>query len=199
MVEFAMGRPIKEKSLTQRDIIEAAIACVEAEGEAALGINRVARELGITPPSMYKHVESGTALRRLVAIAIWNRFLILCCQQIEGISDSSALLRAGAHTARNFARSQPDLYRVMTAMPLQPTEPDCAPIVQSIVTFYRRVLQPYKLTESETIHAMRMLNAAFYGFVATEQAGLLTLEPSTDESYDVMINALIQAIQYIRQ
>jgi rhamnose utilization protein RhaD (predicted bifunctional aldolase and dehydrogenase) len=66
-------------------------------------------------------------------------------------------------------------------------------------TFYKQVLQPYKLTESETIHAMRMLNAAFYGFVATEQAGLLTLEPSTDESYDLMINALIQAIQYIRQ
>jgi AcrR family transcriptional regulator len=194
-----MGRPIKEKSLTQRDIIEAAIACIETEGEAALGVNRVARELGITPPSIYKHVESGAVLRRIVALEIWRRFLALCCQSIEGISDSSALLKTVAHTARNFARSQPELYRVMTAMPLQPTEPDCAPIVQSIVAFYQQVLQPYKFTESETIHVMRMLNAAFYGFVATEQAGLLTLQPSTDESYDVMINALIQVIQYIRQ
>jgi AcrR family transcriptional regulator len=194
-----MGRPTKEKSLTQRDIIEAAIACVETEGETALGVNRVARELGITPPSIYKHVESGATLRRFVVLEIWRRFLALCCQSIEGVSDSSVLLKTVAHTARNFARSQPELYRVMTAMPLQPTEPDCAPIIQSIVTFYRRVLQPYKFTESETIHAMRMLNAAFYGFVATEQAGLLTLEPSTEESYDVMINTLIQSIQYIRQ
>ena len=194
-----MGRPVKEKSLTQHDIIEAAIVCVETEGEAALGVNRVARELGITPPSIYKHVESGAALRRLVALEIWRHFLALCCQSIKGISDSSKLLKTVAHTARDFARSRPEPYRVMTAMPLQPTEPDCAPIVQSIVTFYQQVLQPYKLTESETIHAMRMLNAAFYGFVATEQAGLLTLEPSTDESYDLMINALIQAIQYIRQ
>jgi AcrR family transcriptional regulator len=194
-----MGRPIKEKSLTQRDIIEAAISCVEKEGEAALGVNRVAREVGITPPSIYKHVQSGATLRRLVALEIWRRFLALCCQSIEGISDSSILLKTVAHTARNFARSHPELYCVMTAMPLQPTELDCAPIVQSIVTFYRRVLQPYRFTELETIHAMRMLNAAFYGFVATEQAGLLTLEPSTDESYDVMINASIQAIQYIRE
>jgi AcrR family transcriptional regulator len=193
-----MGRPIKEKSLTQRDIIEVAIACVEKDGESALGVNRVARELGITPPSIYKHVESGAALRRLVAITIWQRFLALCCQSIEGMSDSSELLKTVAHAARAFARSQPELYRVMTAMPLKPTEPDCAPIVQRIVTFYQRVLQPYKFTESETIHAMRMLNAAFYGFVATEQAGLLTLEPSTEESYEVIINALIQAIQYIR-
>lgn len=194
-----MGRPIKEKSLTQRDIIEAAIACVETEGETALGVNRVARELGITPPSIYKHVESGAALRRIVALEIWRRFLALCCQSIEDINDSSALLKTVAHTARTFAQSQPELYRVMTAMPLKPTEPDCAPIVQRIVAFYQRVLQPYKFTESETIHAMRMLNAAFYGFVATEQAGLLTLEPSTEESYEVMINALIQAVQYIRQ
>jgi AcrR family transcriptional regulator len=194
-----VGRPVKEKSLTRRDIIEAAIACVEAGGETALGVNRVARELGITPPSIYKHVESGAALRRFVVLEIWRRFLALGCQSIEGISDPSALLKTVAHTARSFARSQPELYRVMTAMPLQPTEPDFAPIVQSIVTFYRRVLQPYKLSESETIHAMRMLNAAFYGFVATEQAGLLTLELSTDESYEVMINTLIQAIQYIRE
>jgi AcrR family transcriptional regulator len=194
-----VGRPVKEKSLTRRDIIEAAIAGVEAEGEKGLGVNRVARELGITPPSIYKHVESGAALRRLVVLEMWRRFLALCCQSIEGGSDSAVLLKTVAYTARNFARKQPQLYRVMTAMPLQPTEPDCAPIVQSIVTFYRRVLQPYKFTELETIHAMRMLNAAFYGFVATEQAGLLRLEPSTDESYEVMIITLIQAIQYIRQ
>ncbi|MBW4473898.1 MAG: TetR/AcrR family transcriptional regulator [Stenomitos rutilans HA7619-LM2] len=194
-----MGRPIKEKSLTQRDIIAAAIACVETDGEAALGVNRVARELGITPPSIYKHVESGAVLRRLVALELWRRFLALCCQSIEGISDAAALLKTVAHTARNFARSQPALYNVMTAMPLHPTDPECVPIVQSILTFYRRVLQPYSFTQQETIHAMRMLNAAFYGFVATEQAGLLTLEPSTEESYDVMINALIKAIQYIRQ
>ena len=194
-----MGRPIKEKSLSQRDVIAAAIACVEAEGETALGVNRVARELGITPPSMYKHVKNGAALRRLVALEIWQRFLALCCQPIEGMSDSSAMLKTVAHVARDFARSQPALYRIMTAMPLQPNESDSAPIVRRILAFYQRVLYPYQLNETETIHAMRMLNAAFYGFVATEQAGLLTLEPSTETSFNVMIDALIHAIQYIRE
>jgi AcrR family transcriptional regulator len=194
-----MGRPTKEKSLTQRDIIAAAIACIAAEGESALGVNRVARQLGITPPSIYKHVESGDALRRCVALEIWRQFLAECCQSIEGMDDTTELLRTVAHTARNFARSQPSLYKVMTAMPLQPTEPDCAPIVHSIMAFYQRVLQPYHFTDRETIHAMRILNAAFYGFVSTEQAGLLTLEQSTQESYDVMIDVLIKAIKYIRQ
>ena len=43
-----MGRPTKENSLTQQDVIEAAIAILDREGETALGVNRVARELGIT-------------------------------------------------------------------------------------------------------------------------------------------------------
>ena len=148
---------------------------------------------------MYKHVKNAAALRRLVALEIWQRFLALCCQSIEGLNDSSAMLKTVAHVARDFARSQPALYRIMTAMPLKPTEPDSAPIVQRILAFYRRVLQPYQFNQTETIHAMRMLNAAFYGFVATEQAGLLTLEPSTETSFNVMIDALIQAIQYIRE
>jgi len=42
-----MGRPTKEKSLSQKDIIATAIKLVKDEGEAALGVNRVARELGI--------------------------------------------------------------------------------------------------------------------------------------------------------
>ncbi len=45
---------------------------------------------------------------------------------------------------------------------------------------------------------MRMLNASIYGFIAVEQAGLMTLERSTDQSYDVMLDALIVAIEYIR-
>jgi AcrR family transcriptional regulator len=42
-----MSRSVKEKSSTQQDVINAAIACLDKEGEAALVVNRVARELGI--------------------------------------------------------------------------------------------------------------------------------------------------------
>lgn len=62
-----MGRPTKENSLTKQDVIAAAIACLEKEGESALGVNRVARELNIKPPAIYKHLEKNAGLRRAVA------------------------------------------------------------------------------------------------------------------------------------
>ncbi|GAB1545480.1 TetR/AcrR family transcriptional regulator [Scytonema sp. NUACC21] len=194
-----MGRPLKENSLTKQDIVQAAIVCLEKEGECALGVNRVARSLGIKPPSIYKHLDGNPALRRAVALEIWQRFLTLCHQQTTELNEPLAMLRALLHAARNFARSHPALYAVMIQVQLQPSDPDFAPIVEKILNFYERALKPYDLSRDEMIDTIRMLHAAFYGFVAAELSGLLTLERSTDASYEVIIDALVAAISHIRQ
>jgi len=192
-----MGRPIKEKSLTREDVINAAIACLDKEGESALGVNRVARELGIKPPAIYKHLDGNAALRRAVVLVIWRKYLTYCQQQTAGLLEPHDLLRAGGHATRNFARSHPALYRVMMQYQLQPTEPDAAAIIQESLGFLKRSLQLYELNENQLIDVMRMVNAAVYGFISQEQAGLMTLERSTDASYEVMLDALIVAIKHI--
>ena len=55
-----MGRP-KGQTLSVAVIVAAAIACLEREGDSALGVNRIARLLGIQPPSMYKHFDGNAA------------------------------------------------------------------------------------------------------------------------------------------
>lgn len=194
-----MGRPTKEKSLTKQDVISAAIACLEKEGESALGVNRVARELGIKPPAIYKHLDGNVGLRRAVVLAIWRKYLTYSQQQMAGLSEPHALLRAGGHATRNFARSHPALYKVMMQFQLQPTEPDAAALIQESLGLLKKSLQLYELNDSKLIDVMRMVNAAIYGFISLEQAGLMTLEHSTDTSYEVMLNALIVAIEHIRR
>ena len=44
---------------------------------------------------------------------------------------------------------------------------------------------------------MRMVNAAIYGFIMREQMDLMTLQRSTDESYNVMLKLLLIAIQHM--
>lgn len=46
---------------------------------------------------------------------------------------------------------------------------------------------------------MRMVNAAIYGFITREQQELMTLNRSTDQSYEAMLDALIVAIEHIQQ
>lgn len=194
-----MGRPLKEKSLTQKDVINAAITCLEKEGESAIGVNRVARELGIKPPAIYKHLDGNAALRRAVVLAIWRRYLTHLEQQTAGLSEPRELLRTGGHAARNFARSHPALYRVMMQFQLQPTDPDAAALIQESLGLLKRSLQLYKLNDKQLIDVMRMVNAAIYGFISLEQAGLMTLERSTDVSFEVMLDALVVAVEHIGQ
>jgi hypothetical protein len=44
-----------------------------------------------------------------------------------------------------------------------------------------------------------VVNAAIYGFIIREQSELMTLNRSTDRSYEVMLDALLVAIEYIQQ
>ncbi|KJH69993.1 TetR/AcrR family transcriptional regulator [Aliterella atlantica] len=194
-----MGRPVKEKSLSRQDVINAAISCLDKEGEAALGVNRVARELGIKPPAIYKHLDGNAALKRAVALTIWQQYIQWCHEQTKGLEDPHALLQAGGQATRNFAKSHPERYRTMTQFQLNLKDVETAPLIQEVFSFLKRVLQPYNLSESKLIDAMRTVNAAITGFIALEQTGLMTLERSADASYQIMLDALVVAIQYIQQ
>lgn len=193
-----MGRPTKENSLTKQDVIAAAIACLEQEGETALGVNRVARELKIKPPAIYKHLDGNAGLRRAVALAVWRHYLTDCRQQTKGITGSQELFRVSARATRNFARSHPALYNVMMQYQMRPTDPEEAEIIQESLHFLQKSLQLSGLNQDALIDVMRMVNAAIYGFIIREQSELMTLDRSSDASYEVMLDALLVAIDHIR-
>jgi AcrR family transcriptional regulator len=194
-----MGRPLKQNSLTPQDVIRAAIDCLDREGESALGVNRVARELGIKPPAIYKHLDGNTGLRRSVALEIWRNYLTDYQGQTTAISEPRALLRIGAQATRNFAQCYPGRYTVMMQYQLRPTDPEEAKIIYDSLRLFKKSLQLYELSDDALIDTMRMVNAAIYGFIVREQSELMTLSRSPDRSYEVMLDALLVAIEYIQQ
>ena len=193
-----MGRPTKENSLTPQDVIQAAISCLDKEGESALGVNRVARELGIKPPAIYKHLNGNRELRKAVVFAIWRQFLDYGRGKTEGITEPRQLFKAGGIATRDFAKLYPARYKVMMQYQLHPQDKDAGEVIQEAMGWFREGIQGYYLTENQLIDAMRMVNAAIYGFISVEQAGMMTFERSTDESYQVMLDGLIAAIWFIR-
>jgi AcrR family transcriptional regulator len=194
-----MGRPVKSKSLTPQDVIVAAIDCLDLEGEAALGVNRVAKALGIKPPAIYKHLDGNTGLRRAVALKIWRDYVTDCQQQIDRVTAPRELLRSSARSIRNFAKLYPARYNVMMQYQLRPTDAEEVEIIKASLRMFQQALNLYELNEDSLIDVMRMMNAAIYGFILREQSELMTLNRSADASYEVMLDALLIAIDYIRQ
>jgi AcrR family transcriptional regulator len=193
-----MGRPTKENSLTPDDVVVAALQCLDQEGEAGLGVNRVARALGIKPPAIYKHLEGNAGLQRAVALRIWRDYLRDCRQLLETV-DPPLLLQIGAQAMRTFAKTYPGRFQVMSSYQMRPSDPEEAAIIQASLQMLRMALQLYDLGEEALIDVMRMVNAAIYGFIVKEQAELMTLSRSADQSFAVMLDALGVAITHIQK
>ncbi len=193
-----MGRPRKEDSLSQQDVVNAAIACLDKDGEAALGVNRVARELGIKPPGIYKHINGNAGLRQAAAIAIWRDYLLHCQKAVADITDTRDLFHAGAQASRHYAKRYPARYEVMMQYQMRPTDSEEAEIIQRSLHFFKQSLQLHTLSDDMLIDCMRMVNAAIYGFINREQLDLMTLARSADASYEVMLDALLVAIAHVK-
>ncbi len=190
-----MGRPIKEKSLTPKDVVKAAIICIDKEGESALGVNRVARELGIKPPAIYKHLNGNTELRRAVSLEICRIFFDYCEGKMAGIENSRELLRVGGQATREFAKTYPSRFKIMNQFQLQPTDVDAMEIIQISLRVYQKIFAPYNLDSNQLIDAMRIMNSAMSGFINLELAGMLTLGHHVDDSYEVMLDVLYVAVE----
>lgn len=194
-----MGRPKKENSLTPQDVVNAAISCIDQEGEAALGVNRVARELGIKPPAIYKHVDGNAGLQQACAISIWQDYLAAFQEQLLCITEPELLLKTGAQITRSYAKKHSARYAVMMGYQLKPTHPEEAAIIERSLQLFRSSLNLGNLSQDTVIDIMRMVNAAIYGFIIREQSDLMTLTRSPDESYEVMLNALLVAVRHVQQ
>ena len=192
-----MGRPKKENSLTPQDVVTAAIICIDKEGVGALGVNRVARELGIKPPAIYKHVKGNAGLERAVAIAVWKDYLDYFGEQTAAVTDLKSMMFLGAQATRRYAKQHFARYSIMMGYRMKPTDSEEAAIIQRSLQPFRVCLSAEDYAESTLIDIMRMVNAAIYGFIMREQMDLMTLKRSTDESYDVMLKLLLVAIQHV--
>ena len=117
---------------------------------------------------------------------------------MEDLQDPKTLLRTGARVTRGFAQQYPARYAVMMQYQMRPTDPEEAEIIQASLKFFQRSLHLYDLSETTLIDCMRMVNAATYGFIMREQADLMTLSRSSEDSYEVMLEALLIAVEYIR-
>lgn len=100
----------------RREIVEAARRILERDGESALTMRRLAAELGMKAPSLYKHFpDKGSLELELIVL---------------GFEESAAAFEAALATRprsqitalgvayREYARAHPHIYRLMTDRPL---------------------------------------------------------------------------------
>ncbi|MEV5539792.1 TetR/AcrR family transcriptional regulator [Saccharopolyspora shandongensis] len=89
---------------------------LEREGPDALSMRRLAAQLGIRASSIYEHLRDKQALEAaLISVGFEEQAELFA----QAVHRSDAPIAALAAAYRDFARRQPNLYRLMTERPLR--------------------------------------------------------------------------------
>ena len=104
-----------------RDVVEAARRILERDGPEGLTMRRLAEQMGIRAPSLYKHVEGKEDLEALLMAEAFRELG-------QEMHDAVGSLRKGgsrkkaltelARVYRRWALAHPHLYRLVTGGPL---------------------------------------------------------------------------------
>ncbi len=107
-----MAEPLTTRA---RDVVTVGRRVLEQEGPDALTMRRVADELGIRAPSLYKHLPHKNALETAIIADGFEEAAAAFEAAVDGADDP---LTAFVAAYRAFAAAHPHVYRLMTQGPL---------------------------------------------------------------------------------
>jgi AcrR family transcriptional regulator len=178
--------------LDHATVVEAAAKLVDEEGIEQLSLGRVAERLGVRTPSLYNHVAGLPGLKHDLALFCSRELLDRLLRATMGKSRAEAIF-ALANAYRAYARETPGRYAFTLPAP-DPGDQVLQAVAQQLVDVGRAVLVPYKLSEEETIHAIRSLRSIVHGFISLEMAGGFRMPVDLDASFHWLINLYIAGL-----
>ena len=174
--------------LDAESVTEAAAVIIDADGPAALTLTRLAADLGVAPPSLYKHVAGLDDLFVRVTTLSVRRLADDLTAATLGRSGREALL-AIAEAYRRFAIEHAGLYALTQAAPAPGSTAHQAAAARA-VEIVGAALRSYDVPDDLLIHAIRMVRAGLHGFADIESRGGFRMPQSLDESFLMLIDAL---------
>lgn len=160
--------------MSRRDeILDVAERLLAAEGPDAVTMRRVAEEMGIRAPSLYKHLRSKDDIEA----GLQERALVSMAQALAHASD----LQAIAAAYRSWALGHPHLYAVATTGPLHRER--LSPGVEAAAA------APVVAAAGGDEHRARALWALAHGMVMLELAGRFPPDADLDRTWAAALAA----------
>ena len=180
------------RGLTRETVTQAAADLLDQDPFRDLTLADLARHLGVRTPSLYNHIGSLEELRQEIAIFGARELADRLGRAAIGRSGETALV-ALAWAYRDFAIHRPGLHQATQRAP-EPGQNELAAAANVILEILQRVLEPFELSETEQIHAIRALRSMVHGFVSLEQAGGFGMPVDLDESFQYLVEMFIAQV-----
>lgn len=167
--------PVADRRAARREeILAAAESIVRREGVDALTMRRLADELGIRAPSLYKHLRDKDEL----LAALQERALASMGAALQAAGDDLDDLAAAYRT---WARAHPALYEIGTGLPL-----DRERLSEGLEA---RAAEPVVAAAGGDEHRARALWAAAHGLVDLELHDRFPPGADVDAAWSALVDA----------
>ncbi len=154
--------------LTRERLVDAAAKFADEHGFDLLTLAALARQFDVKLASLYSHVKSSDDLKVGVALFALSELADRADEAIAGRAGKDALI-ALANVHRAFAREHPGLFQA-ARFPVDSASATASGGAR-LSRNMQAVLRGYSLTETDRIHAIRLLGSFFLGFSVLELAG----------------------------
>lgn len=186
------GVRMPRAGLSADRVVAQAERIIDEQGVQALTLSRLAAELGVAPPSLYKHVGGLDDVAQQVALRAIGSLADALAASVMGLAGRDALVAlAGAYRA--FAHDHPGLYP-MTQGVTGDTDALGPAQAQRTVEIVTAALAGYRLPADRIIDAVRMTRSALHGFVDIELHGGFAMAEPVDESFELLTESLDAAL-----
>lgn len=180
--------------LDQQRVIDAAAMLADRDGLDSVTLTKVANELGVRQPALYRHVESFLDLIRSLSLRGRQVLADTMAEAAIGISGDDAVTAIG-HAWRSVAKTRPGLYAATDRYPCSGDQ-ELESAVERIVEVIAMSLSSFDLDEENRVHAARTLRSAFHGFAHIEMCDGHPHSTDVDDTFEHMIELLCAGIRH---
>lgn len=179
--------------LDAETVIAVAGRIADEEGLDSLTLTRIARDLDISQPALYRHVDGYDDLLRSLSLEGRQLLNERLREAAVGVSTDDAV-RAMGHAWREVVRERPGLLAATDRYPCA-GDSELEEAVENIVETLGLALVGYDLSDDDRVHAARALRSAFHGFAHLEAGDGHPLPHDLDDTFEHIVEILCSGIQ----
>lgn len=179
--------------LDAAQVIECASELADSEGFDAVTLTRVAEQLGVRQPALYRHVDSYDDLVKLLALRGREILAAALTEAAIGVAGEDAVVAIG-RAWREVVRVHPGLYAATDRYPCA-GDVELEQAVERIVTIIAQALSGFSIDAQQRVHVARGLRSSFHGFSHLESGDGHPHEHDLDDTFDHLLELVIAGIR----
>ena len=178
--------------LDSAQVIDTAAKIADAEGLDRLTLTRVADELGVRQPALYRHVGGYDDLLRSLSLRGREILAQRLADAAVGVSGDDAVAAVG-HAWRQMVRDHPGIYGATDRYPCA-GDAELEAAVEWVLAVLGQALRGYDLSDEDRVHAARAMRSAFHGFSHLESGDGHPLPHDPEDTFEHLVELLCAGI-----